>query len=134
MNETYPLESTDVEAVHTEPAALEDQGADPTQPDATIPETGPDPTQETELEPTQPIPSESIATYPEDLYDEGEDSTVATIYEDFSGSEVSATEEVIVIEVIEAVGYDIIHANLFSGFLVCGTLIGLALLRNIYGA
>lgn len=133
MNETNPMESTDVETIPTESATLATEGTDPTVPDETIPETGPDPTQETEVDPTQPTPPETVETYPEDLYDEGQEGIEATIYEDFSGSEVAATEEVTVIEVIETAGNDIAHASLFSGFLVCGTLVGLALLRNIYG-
>ena len=47
-----------------------------------------------------------------------------------------ATEEtlsVVTVEVIQAVGSDIAHANLFGSFLICGTLIGLALLRKVYG-
>lgn len=133
MNETNPMESTDVETVPTEPTTLATEGTDPTVSDETIPETGPDPTQETEVDPTQPTPPETVETYPEDLYDEDQEGTQATIYEDFSGSEVAATEEVTVIEVIETVGSDIAHASLFSGFLICGTLVGLALLRKIYG-
>ena len=37
------------------------------------------------------------------------------------------------VEVIESVGSDLLHADLFGSFLICGTLIGLALLRNIHG-
>lgn len=133
MNETYPLESTDVEAVHTEPAALEDQGADPTQPDATIPETVPDSTQETAVDLTHPTSPEAVLPYPEELYDDDLDGTQATIYEDFSGSDLSDTEEIVIIECIQATASDIAHASLFSGYLVCGTLVGLAILRKIYG-
>ena len=64
---------------------------------------------------------------------EAESETSGTIYEDFSGTEDQVTEELMIIQTIELVGSDIAHANLFSGFLVCGTLIGLALLRKIYG-
>ena len=133
MNETTPMESTDVETVPTESATVATESTDPAPTDATIPETGPDATQETEVDPTQPTTPENVKPYPEDLYNEDQEGTQATIYEDFSGSEVAATEEVTVIEVIETVGSDISHATLFSGFLVCGTLVGLALLRKIYG-
>lgn len=63
--------------------------------------------------------------------------TQATIYEDFSGAEYEETteviEEVVTVEVLESVGSDIAHASLFSGFLVSGTLVGIFLLRKIYG-
>ena len=45
----------------------------------------------------------------------------------------SETVSVITVEAIQAVGSDIAHANLFGSFLICGTLIGLALLRKVYG-
>ena len=134
MDETTPLESTDVETVPTEPAAVETENTDPAPTDETVPAT----TQETEsdaaTENTEAPPIETHDrvvipyTEPDEL-----DGTESTIYEDFSGSETAATEEMTVIEVIESVGSDIAHANLFSGFLVCGTLVGLALLRKIYG-
>ena len=47
-----------------------------------------------------------------------------------------STEETIsltVQETIELVGSDILHADLFGSFLVCGTLVGIALWRKIYG-
>lgn len=47
-----------------------------------------------------------------------------------------STEETVsltVQETIQIVGSDIVHVNLFGCFLVCGTLIGLALLRKVYG-
>lgn len=71
-------------------------------------------------------------TEPEQL-----EGTQATIYEDFSGAEyeetTEVTEEVVTVEVLESVGSDIAHASLFSGFLVSGTLVGIFLLRKIYG-
>lgn len=56
----------------------------------------------------------------------------ATIYEDLPGA---ATEEAetITVQVIESVGQEIIHADLFGSFLICGTLVGLALMRKIHG-
>lgn len=64
--------------------------------------------------------------------------TEVTIYEDFTGAGLEetttmTTEPVITVEFIESVGSDIVHADLFGSFLVCGTLIGLALLRGIHG-
>jgi len=46
-----------------------------------------------------------------------------------------STEETVslTIQVIEEYGSGMIHANLFGSFLVCGTLIGLFLWRNIHG-
>lgn len=46
-----------------------------------------------------------------------------------------ATEETVLITLadLHAVGSDIVHADLFGSFLICGTLIGLALLRKVYG-
>lgn len=45
------------------------------------------------------------------------------------------TEEVqtITIQEIQEIGSDIAHVNLFGSFLVCGTLIGLALWRKFNG-
>ena len=68
--------------------------------------------------------------------------TLETFYEDLSSAEAAetgapeetiATVEVTTVEIIETVGSDIVHASLFGSFLLCGTLIGLALLRNIHG-
>lgn len=68
--------------------------------------------------------------------------TLETFYEDLPSAEAAetgvpeetaATIEVTTVEIIETVGSDIVHASLFGSFLVCGTLIGLALLRNIHG-
>ena len=47
-----------------------------------------------------------------------------------------ATEEtvsVVTAEVVQDVAIAVAHADLFGSFLVCGTLIGLALLRKVYG-
>ena len=57
-----------------------------------------------------------------------------TIYEGFTGENATETQGVISVEVIEAVKTDIVHADLFGSFLVCGTLVGLALLRGFRNA
>lgn len=47
-----------------------------------------------------------------------------------------ATEEtvsVVTAEVVQDAALTVAHADLFGSFLVCGTLIGLALLRKVYG-
>ena len=49
------------------------------------------------------------------------------------GTVTEETVSLTVQETIQAVGSDIVHVNLFGSFLVCGTLIGLALLRKVYG-
>lgn len=50
-----------------------------------------------------------------------------TIYEETSAEVVYLTIE------MERIGSDILHADLFGSFLICGTLIGLALFRRIHG-
>lgn len=126
MDETTSPTET-LEVVSTEPVALATESLDPALPDESLPET----TVET-LPETTPAVTEVNVTDPEEL-----EGTSATIYEDLSGSEyeetVAATEEVVIVEVIESVGSDIAHASLFSGFLVCGTLVGIFMLRKIHG-
>ena len=129
-DETVPA-SEETSYAATEPAAdpvqTETAATDPV--DVTVPLTAP----ETVPEISEDFPVEStIVEDPEEL-----DGTDITIYEDFSGSEyeeyTAATEAVNMVDVIESVGSDIAHTNLFGSFLICGTLIGLALLRKIYG-
>ena len=50
------------------------------------------------------------------------------------GTDPTEEGETISIQVIESVGSDIIHADLFGSFLICGTLIGLAIWRKFNGA
>lgn len=64
------------------------------------------------------------------MNDETTQATEVTIYEDLSGETALETESIITVDVIESIGSDIIHADLFGSFLVCGTLIGLALFRG----
>ena len=49
------------------------------------------------------------------------------------GTEPTEETEAITIQMIQDIGSDIVHVNLFGSFLICGTLIGLALLRKVYG-
>lgn len=124
MDDETVLASEETSDPATEPAPTASEATDPT-----VPET----TAETVPETSEDIPVEStIVEDPEEL-----DGTDITIYEDFSGSEYEEypadTEAVNVVDVIESVGSDIAHTNLFGSFLICGTLIGLALLRKIYG-
>ena len=57
--------------------------------------------------------------------------------ETYDGSVTEATESVVVetitIQEVQAIGSDIIHTSLFGSFLICGTLIGLAILRKVHG-
>ena len=50
------------------------------------------------------------------------------------GTEPTEESEAITIQVIQDIGSDIVHVNLFGSFLICGTLIGLALWRKFNGA
>ena len=64
--------------------------------------------------------------------------TQETIYEDLTGAAITETTpetvtQEITIEVIQDLTWGQIHADLWGSFLICGTLIGLALLRNIHG-
>jgi len=129
MDEANSMESTVVETVFTEPATVATEGTDTTVPDESVPET----TAETVAEALDEVPDPPVTPDPEE-----QDVTFDTIYEDFSGTEyeetVAVTEEVPIADVIETVGSDIAHASLFSGFLVSGTLVGIFLLRKVYGS
>ena len=126
MNEetTVPIEESVPESI--EPLATE------------VPETAPETTDGTvTVETTAPetIPED---TMPQILPGSDPLETTEAIYEDFSGALYEETvpiitEPVVTVEIIESVGSDIIHADLFGSFLICGTLIGLALLRGIHG-
>ena len=50
------------------------------------------------------------------------------------GTEPTEETEAITIQFIQDIGSDIVHVNLFGSFLICGTLIGLALWRKFNGA
>lgn len=59
----------------------------------------------------------------------------SVIYEDLSGTvtEETIAEIILTQEDFQSLASDIVHTDLFGSFLVCGTLVGLALLRNIHG-
>ena len=61
--------------------------------------------------------------------------TFGTIYEDLSGfnEEETTAEVVISLEDLERVSNYNAHVDLFGSFLVCGTLVGLSLLRDRHG-
>ena len=94
--------------------------------------------EETTLPIEEPSVPENEASLPaETEAAEATDGTLTegTIYEDFSGSSIEETVAgtVISLEDLERVSSDMLHADLFGSFVICGTLIGLALLRNIHG-
>lgn len=62
-----------------------------------------------------------------------ESKVTESTFEVLQDDTVPETTELITVEVIESLGSDIVHADLFGSFLICGTLIGLSLLRKIYG-
>lgn len=59
------------------------------------------------------------------------------VIETNDGSVTEPTEaaqvEMITIQEVQAIGSDIVHTSLFGSFLICGTLIGLAILRKVHG-
>ena len=40
------------------------------------------------------------------------------------------TQEIILVDAIQTAATDLAHVNLFGSFLICGTLVGIFLLRN----
>lgn len=100
------------------------------------PEETTDPTGEPTTPPTE-VPDLPTDDWPVIETEDMGDETDATYWEDLYGSEelefTESTSEPVTVEVIEAASMDICHSVLFSGFLVCGTLVGCALLRKIYG-
>ena len=75
------------------------------------------------------IPGETV----EPVTQENETEVIETN----DGSVTEATEaaqvELITIQEVQAIGSDIVHTSLFGSFLICGTLIGLAILRKVHG-
>ena len=66
--------------------------------------------------------SETVAYLPTEelILEDGTESTEETV-------------SMVTVQEIQTIGSDIIHADLFGSFLVCGTLIGLAIFRGIHG-
>ena len=62
-----------------------------------------------------------------------ESETEATSSNDWTVTQETEVVEAITIQDVQSIGSDIIHANLFGSFLICGTLIGLAILRKVHG-
>ena len=101
------------------------------------------PTEEVSDPGTQPVtaPDETEAAATGDGSVTEEDNEISETVAELPSEELvledgtEATEETVSITLadIQAVGSDIVHADLFGSFLICGTLIGLALLRKVYG-
>lgn len=70
---------------------------------------------------TEPVQTEAAASDLLDLTDEIPEETVAV-----------DLQAVTLVDFQQGVS-DICHVSLFGSFLLCGTLIGLALLRKVYG-
>lgn len=62
-----------------------------------------------------------------------EDETEVTEAHDGSVTQETQVIETITIQDVQAIGSDIVHSSLFGSFLICGTLIGLAILRKVHG-
>lgn len=73
-------------------------------------------------EATATVPAETVAYEVVDGALTGD-----TIYEETSADVVYLTIE------MERIGSDLLHADLFGSFLICGTLIGLFLFGRIHG-
>ena len=117
---TVPTETGD--RLPDQPAAVEVEASDP----ALVPEIVDS--------------SQGLLPYFQEAMDQANaatDPTAATEYNPFLDlypEEVTTeTAEPVTVEIIETAVSDISHATLFSGFLVCGTLVGCTLLRRIYG-
>jgi len=105
------------------------------------PETIPEPIEPSAPETTETAPEATDGAVTEETTEpvtEGTDPTIETFYEDLFLTEpvetiAETTEPVVIVDVIETVGSDLAHVSLFGSFLICGTLIGLQLLRDRHG-
>ena len=59
---------------------------------------------------------------------ETESATAAS--DDWAESATQQTQEIILVDAIQTAATDLAHVNLFGSFLICGTLVGIFLLRN----
>lgn len=100
-----------------------------------VPESVPETTDWT----VAPETTEAAPTSPPVIYQPPASSTLleefyASTYEETVAETVPETvTQEITIEVIQDLTWGQIHADLWGSFLICGTLIGLALWRNIHG-
>lgn len=91
--------------------------------------------EETTLQTEVPADQEVEVVTEPDATEATEASDGALIYEDFSGFEVEETiaGTVITLEDLQSISNYNAHVDLFGSFVVCGTLVGLALLRDRHG-
>lgn len=75
--------------------------------------------------PVDPSESPSADTLPSDAPSEPTEPSVIYVTE--------APTEPVYMDVIAETGSALMHSNLFGAFLICGTLVGLFLLRGRYG-
>ena len=75
--------------------------------------------------PSDPSESPSADTLPSDAPSDPTEPSVIYVTE--------APTEPVYMDVIAETGRALMHANLFGAFLICGTLVGLFLLRGRYG-
>lgn len=100
-----------------------------------VPESVPETTDWT----VAPETTEAAATSPPVIYQPPASSTLledfyASTYEETIAETVpETTTQEITIEIIESIALDQMHVYLFGSFLVCGTLVGLALFGRIHG-
>ena len=78
---------------------------------------------------TLPTEAEVQATEAVELAPQETESATAAPVE-WTAPSVSETQEVILVDAIQTAATDLAHVNLFGCFLICGTLVGIFLLRN----
>jgi len=90
--------------------------------------------EETTLQAEVPADQEVEVVTEPDAAEATEASDGAMIYEDLSGSEEQETiaGTVITLDDLQSISNYNAHVDLFGSFLVCGTLVGLFLLRDRY--
>ena len=88
------------------------------------------PTTETTIETTIPEETHEISETVAYLPTQG---VVLEDYQETLQETVPVTTEPVIIDIIETSSNNIVHASLFGSFLVCGTLVGIFLLRGRYG-
>ena len=91
-------------------------------------------------EPTVPTTEAIETTIPEETYEISETvaylATEGVVLEDDAEAQqetVPMTTEPVIFDIIETSSSNIVHASLFGSFLICGTLVGIFLLRGRYG-
>lgn len=109
MNEETTIPTEEVSDPGTQPATAPDETEAAATGDGTVTE------EDNEF-------SETVAELPSEelVLEDGTETTEETVL-------------VVTAEAVQDAAIAVAHADLFGSFLVCGTLIGLALLRKVYG-